>query len=101
MSECKKKFVKVVKYLNETDYYKTKFDDKMKEHFKLLHEKWRDWTETKPMQYYYDMKEHHTHINKKLEFDDKLETLWVNYISAVMNLRVNILAGVGSGRVGH
>ena len=82
----KKKFTVFIKYTNEN---KIKLNDEISEHLKKLIKLWNSNSDAN-IDYYFKMKEHHTHINGNID-DIILNQLWIDYINSGLDLRTTLL----------
>ena len=76
----------VIKYINE---HHIKLDNEISKHLKILIGLWNN-DKNADMEYYYNMKVHHSHINGQIS-DPILTDLWNGYIQSGSLLRVTML----------
>ena len=82
----KNKYIEFIKYKNT---YNIKLNAEITEHLKKLIELWNNNRDAN-MEYYFNMKKHHSYINCKIE-DIVLKQLWDDYIKLGLNLRTQLI----------
>jgi hypothetical protein len=86
IKKTKQLFSNVIKFINSNpDINETQLTPDMKKHFKHLIRLWRH-NDDANIDYYFNMKEHHSHINGLIA-NETLTTLWDNYLSSGLDLR--------------
>ena len=83
----KSKFSKIITTINETS--DNQFTHEMKTHLNTLNRLW-DNNEDANIEYYFEMKEHHSYINGKIE-NDILNEKWMDYIKSCALLRLKLV----------
>jgi len=90
--ETKKKFCKIIKFINNRKNKKInkELTPEIKKHLKHLIKMWKN-SENVDMEYYFKMKEHHTHINGRIE-NEILKKMWDEYFMSGLEFRTKLMA---------
>ena len=81
----KNKFKEFINYKNK---HNIKLNDVITEHLKKLIELWNN--KDANIEYYFNMKQHHTYINCQIE-NIELNQLWEDYIKLGLELRTSLI----------
>ena len=85
----REKFKKVIIYINENKDINNSLSKLVKKNLTELITLWQNY-KNKGFDYYFDMKEYHSYINK--QFTDKiLDSMWEDYIKSGLEFRAKIL----------
>lgn len=89
IKDTKSKFGKIIKFINENQEINNQLTPEMKTHFKYLINLWKN-NEDANIEYYFKMKEHHSHINGKIE-NKSLKQMWNDYLKSGLEFRCELL----------
>ncbi|ODN01620.1 hypothetical protein Ocin01_05075 [Orchesella cincta] len=94
VKDCKRDFIKFVNYYNShRDQFR--FTDDEKDALVKLHAMWKQSNKSSTLNFYFDMKEHHTILNSKLlGYEPEIEKCeeWCNYTENFMRWRTLAMA---------
>jgi len=85
----KKKFKKVIIYINENEDIKNSLSEVIKDNLKELIKMWQN-NEDAEFDYYFEMKKYHTYINKQFT-NEILNNMWEDYIESGLSFRVKLM----------
>ena len=89
IKKTKLKFKKIIKYINNHDDIKNNLTDDQRKHIQSLIDLWRKDSGAN-IDYYFKMKEHHTHINNTFT-NETLKTMWQYYIMDSLSFRTALM----------
>ena len=99
MSEIKatkSKFKKIIKFINENKQINDQLSGEIKNHLRHLIKLWQNNNDANidnnhiNADYYFQMKEHHSHINGMIK-DENLNKMWKDYLVSGMEFRVKLM----------
>ena len=90
IKNTKSKFGKIIKFINQNPDIRKQLTPVVTSALKRLIQLWKNNDEAN-MEYYFSMKEHHSHINGQMEHDT-LQTMWDDYIKSCVEFRCNLMA---------
>ena len=88
--QAKSKFSKIITTINKDVDIRSLFTPEMNSHLKHLIEMWRN-NKNANTEYYFKLKEHHLHINNKIQ-NIPFKHMWTDYISSCCAFRCKLLA---------
>tara|TARA_B100000085_G_scaffold274044_1_gene290223 strand:+ start:583 stop:936 length:354 start_codon:yes stop_codon:yes gene_type:complete len=83
------KFRKIIKFINQNQEINNQISAEMKTHLRHLIQLWKN-NDDANIEYYLKMKEHHSHINGKIE-NETLKEMWDDYIETALKFRVDLM----------
>ena len=89
----KGKFIKFIKKLNEYNKINNSIiTDDMKEHLNILIQLWRNVKDNNynNIDYYFNMKDHHSHINGRIK-NEILKEYWDDYLNSGLKFRLKLI----------
>jgi hypothetical protein len=89
IKNTKSKFGKIIKFINENSEINGELSLDVKIHLKKLIKLWKNNVDAN-IEYYFNMKEHHSYINGKIE-NDTLKIMWDDYIESGLKFRVDLM----------
>ena len=89
IKDTKSKFIKIIKFINENQEINNQLTSEMKTHLKYLIELWK-YNDDANIEYYFKMKDHHFHINGKIE-NENLKKMWDDYLESGLEFRCTLL----------
>ena len=89
IKNTKSKFGKIIKFINENSEINSELSPDVKIHLKKLIKLWKNNADAN-IEYYFNMKEHHSYINGKIE-NDTLKIMWDDYIESGLKFRVDLM----------
>ena len=89
IKETKQKFINIIKYINSNPNINVELPLDVHLHLKILIELWKNnkCKEANNINYYYNMKNHHSYINGRIT-DKNLDDLWLDYIKSGQKFRI-------------
>jgi hypothetical protein len=85
----KSRFVNIMYYINENNEIKKELTKKIIDHLNQLYQMWIN-NEDANIEYYFKMKEHHSHINGKIK-NKTLSKMWDDYIRSCLKFRIDLM----------
>ena len=89
IKDTKSKFGKIIEFINNNKEINNQLTVEMKTHLKYLINLWKNDDDAN-IEYYFKMKEHHSHINGKIE-NKNFKKMWDDYIKKCSELRIGLL----------
>ena len=89
IKDTKSKFKKIINFINENQEINNQLPSEMSIHLVQLINLWRNNNEAN-IEYYFKMKDHHSHINGRIE-NEQLKKMWEDYLKSGMELRCTLL----------
>jgi len=89
IKQTKSKFCKIIKTINKDKELKSLFTAEMNSHLTNLIQMWRNNKDAN-IEYYFTMKEHHSHINNKIQ-NITFKNMWDDYITSCSSFRCKLL----------
>ena len=89
IKNTKSKFGKIIKFINENSEIKDELSPNVKLHLKELIKLWKNNADAN-IEYYFNMKDHHSYINENIE-NDTLKIMWDDYIENGLKFRVKLM----------
>ena len=98
IKDTKSKFKKFIKFINENEQINDQLSNEIKIHLRHLINLWNNNNDANiddnhiNTDYYFQMKEHHSHINiNGMINDESLNEMWKDYLLSGMEFRVKLL----------
>jgi len=85
----KTKFKKVIIYINENKDINNSLSEVIKDNLKELIKLWKNNKDVE-FDYYFDMKNYHTYINKQFT-NEILDNMWEDYIRSGLSFRTKLM----------
>ena len=89
IKNTKSKFRKIIKFINQNKEINNQISEEMKTHLRHLIQLWKN-NDDANIEYYFKMKEHHSHINGKIE-NETLKEMWEDYIKSGLEFRIDLM----------
>ena len=89
IKNTKSKFIKIIKFINQNKEINNQISEEMKTHLGHLIQLWKN-NDDANIEYYFKMKEHHSHINGKIE-NETLKEMWEDYIKSGLEFRIDLM----------
>uniref|UniRef100_A0A6C0CEA2 Uncharacterized protein n=1 Tax=viral metagenome TaxID=1070528 RepID=A0A6C0CEA2_9ZZZZ len=89
IKNTKSKFGKIIKFINENTEINGELSPDIKIHLKKLIKLWKNNADAN-IEYYFNMKDHHSYINGNIE-NDTLKIMWDDYIESGLKFRVVLM----------
>lgn len=86
----KSKFLEIIKHIDNDPEINNQFSPEMRAHLKQLHQLWQN-NDDANIEYYFKMKDHHCHINGRIE-NETLKTRWDDYLVSCSSFRCDLLS---------
>lgn len=89
IKNTKSKYGKIIKFINKNHEINNQISEEIKTHLKHLIQLWKN-NDYANIEYYFKMKEHHSHINGQIE-NETLKEMWEDYIKSGLEFRVDLM----------
>lgn len=96
IKDTKTKFEKIIIFIEQNEDINKSLTSKIKFHLNILTELWKNNENENNieildvLEYYFNMKEHHSHINGHIE-NETLKKMWNEYIECGLKFRCNLM----------
>lgn len=89
LHETKKKFSKIIKFINKNQKIKNELTSEILINLKFLIKMWNN-NNNQNMEYYFKMKDHHSHINGRIK-NKILDKMWIEYLKCGLKFRLELM----------